>query len=245
MGKLFGGGSKSKQQSTQTSQSVSNSYNQAYPFIQQQFGGLTNQVTSGANALQALLGGDMSGLNTFLNTTGYNFDRDRGEGSINTRLASQGMRNSGAALKALTTFNQGLRSTYSDKYIDTLLKQIGTGFNAGQLISGTGNTANSQSNSYGQSTGSSSSKGGIGQTVGSVAQAVALTSDPRLKMNVKKLGEYDDGLGWYEFEYKANPGVKHRGVMADEVERLRPWALGPKIDGEYLTVYYNKLSKKG
>lgn len=244
MGKLFGGGSKSKQQSTQTSQNTSNSYNQAYPFIQQQFGGITGQAVNGTNALQALLSGDMSGLNTFLNTTGYNFDRDRGEGSINTKLASQGMRNSGAALKGLTQFNQGLRSTYSNNYIDTLLKQIGAGFNAGQLISGAGNTANSQGTSAGQSTGSSSSTGGIGQTVGSVAGAVAL-SDPRLKMNVKKLAEYEDGLGWYEYEYKDNPGVVKRGVMADEVKQLRPWALGPEIDGGYMTVDYSKLSKKG
>ncbi len=245
MGKLFGGGSKSKQTSTQTSQSTNSSNNQAYPFIQQQFGGLTGQATSGANALQALLGGDMSGLNTFLNTTGYDFDRDRGEGSINTKLASQGMRNSGAALKGLTQFNQGLRSTYSNNYIDTLMKQIGNGFNAGQLIGGVGGQSMGQSTGSGTSTGSSSTKGGIGSTIGSIAQAAALKSDPRLKTEVKKLGEYDDGLGWYEFEYKSDPGKKHRGVMADEVERLRPWALGPKIEGGYLTVYYNKLSKKG
>lgn len=244
MGKLFGG-SKSKQQSTQTSQSTSNSQNQAYPFIQQQFGGLTGQATSGANALQALLSGDTSGLNTFLNTTGYNFDRDRGEGSINTKLASQGMRNSGAALKGLTTFNQGLRSTYSNNYIDTLMKQIGNGFNAGQLIGGVGGQSNAQSTSSGQSTGTSSSKKGLGEILGNAATAAAMASDPRLKTEVVKLGEYDDGLGWYEFEYKNDPGKKHRGVMADEVERLRPWALGPKLEGEYLTVYYNKLSKKG
>ena len=244
MGKLFGG-SKSKQQSTQTSQSTSNSYNQAYPFIQQQFGGLTGQATSGANALQALLGGDRSGLNNFLTTTGYDFDRDRGEGSINTRLASQGMRNSGAALKALTTFNQGLRSQYSGNYIDTLMKQISNGFNAGQLIGGVGGQSNAQSTGSGQSTGSSSSKKGLGEILGNAATAAAMASDPRLKTEVVKLGEYEDGLGWYEFEYKADPGKKHRGVMADEVERLRPWALGPKIDGKYLSVYYSKLSKKG
>lgn len=244
MGKLFGGGSKSKQSSTQTSQSTNSSNNQAYPFIQQQFGGLTGQATSGANALQALLGGDMSGLNTFLNTTGYNFDRDRGEGSINTKLASQGMRNSGAALKALTQFNQGLRSTYSNNYIDTLMKQIGNGFNAGQLIGGVGGQSMGQSTGQGTSTGTSSSKGGIGSTIGSVASAVA-ASDPRLKTNIKKLGEYEDGLGWYEFEYKKNPGVIKRGVMADEVKNLRPWALGPELEGGYLTVDYSKLSKKG
>lgn len=245
MGKLFGGGSKSKQTSTQTSQSTNSSNNQAYPFLQQQFGGLTGQATYGANALQALLGGDRSGLDTFLTTTGYDFDRDRGEGSINTRLASQGMRNSGAALKALTTFNQGLRSTYSDKYIDTLLKQIGTGFNAGQLIGGVGGQSMGQSTGQGTSTSSTSSKGGIGSTIGSIAQAVATKSDPRLKTEIVKLGEYDDGLGWYEFEYKNDPGKKHRGVMADEVQRLRPWALGPELEGGYLTVYYSKLSKKG
>lgn len=243
MGKLFGG-SKSKQQSTQTSQSTSNSQNQAYPFIQQQFGGLTGQATSGANSLQALLGGDMTGLNTFLKSTGFDFARDRGESAINTKLASGGLRNSGAALKSLTQFNDDLRGQRSTSYIDTLLKQIGTGFNAGQLIGGVGGQSNAQSTGSGQSTGSSSSKKGIGEILGNAATAAAMASDPRLKTEVVKLGEYDDGLGWYEFEYKAQPGKKHRGVMADEVERLRPWALGPKLEGGYLTVYYNKLSNK-
>src|SRR3546814_12916804 len=85
MGKLFGGGSKSKQKSTQSSQSTSNSYNQAYPFIQQQFGGMTNYANTGASALQALLNGDTNGLNTFLSTIGYDFERDRGEGRSDER----------------------------------------------------------------------------------------------------------------------------------------------------------------
>lgn len=243
MGKLFGGSSKSKQKSTQQSQSTQSSINQAYPFLQQQFGGLTSQATQGANALQALLAGDRSGLNTFLDTTGFDFNRDLGETSINTRLASQGMRNSGAALKALTQFNQDLRNQYANSYIDTLLKQAGLGFNAGQLIGSVGGKSVGQSASSGTSTGTSSSKGGIGQTLGSVAGAVAM-SDPRSKKNIKKLGEYPDGLGWYEFEYKDKPGIKQHGVMADEVSRLRPWALGPIEDG-YMTVDYSKLSQKG
>jgi hypothetical protein len=83
---------------------------------------------------------------------------------------------------------------------------------------------------------------------GSAASAFA-GSDARLKTRIQKVGSYDDGLGIYDFDYiddlpegiKAHcPEGRQRGVMASEVEKLRPWALGPVVDG-YATVNYGAL----
>jgi hypothetical protein len=75
------------------------------------------------------------------------------------------------------------------------------------------------------------------------AQAYAAgASDRRLKCNIDRVGEHQ-GLGLYEFNYRWDDerAPKRTGVMADEVEKLRPDALGPLIAGEYKTVYYHKL----
>jgi hypothetical protein len=69
------------------------------------------------------------------------------------------------------------------------------------------------------------------------ASAALAASDRRLKSNIEKVGELDDGLGVYEYDIF---GERTRGVMADEVERLRPWALGPVIEG-FQTVDYGVL----
>lgn len=74
---------------------------------------------------------------------------------------------------------------------------------------------------------------------GSVGGAAIKASDPRLKENVVKLGEEPDGLGWYAFDYIWS-GPRQEGVMADEVAVLRPWALGPEING-FMTVNYDML----
>jgi len=88
---------------------------------------------------------------------------------------------------------------------------------------------------------------GLGTTIAgglaSGAGAALVASDRRLKKNIAKVGALDDGLGVYEYEYTDERFGKgrFRGVMADEVAKLRPWALGPKIDGEFASVDYSKL----
>ena len=67
-------------------------------------------------------------------------------------------------------------------------------------------------------------------------------SDRRLKTNIRKVGEAKDGLGIYEWNWRSDPsGQKVRGVIADEVEKLRPWAFVPNFNGEYAGVNYAAL----
>lgn len=82
-----------------------------------------------------------------------------------------------------------------------------------------------------------------------IAATVASLSDIRLKTNIRRIGTRDDGLGVYEFEYlpqaesidpRAVAGVKHVGVMAQEVAEIRPDALIHHPSG-FLAVDYGRL----
>ena len=63
-------------------------------------------------------------------------------------------------------------------------------------------------------------------------------SDRRLKENIKRVGQTDGGLPIYTYNYIGNPMVC-MGVMADEVEAVKPEAVG-EIDG-YKAVNYGAL----
>lgn len=229
MSKIFGG-SKSKQQSTQSSSSS----NRAYEPIQQAFSPLLPYAQQGASSLAALLGGDRSGFERYMDTTGFDVERDQGESAIGRMFGSKGLRNSGSALKGLTKFNSDLKNKYSNDYISKLLGLSQLGSNAGSALISAGGVSSSQ----GQSTGSSSSNNGFGDFLGKVIGAAA-ASDRRLKENIEKVGELANGLGVYTYNYLSQ-SAKRLGVMADEVAKIQPDALGPTVSG-YMTVDYGKV----
>lgn len=82
----------------------------------------------------------------------------------------------------------------------------------------------------------------IGGLLGGAAKAyTAFGSDIRLKQNVKRVGtDKRTQLPIYEFEYKATPGERFRGVMAHEVEVNFPDAVITRADG-YKAVFYERL----
>jgi len=55
--------------------------------------------------------------------------------------------------------------------------------------------------------------------------ALLAFSDPRLKTNIKKVGEIDSGLGWYTWDWKNPIDQPSEGVMATEVKDLIPDAV--------------------
>lgn len=85
-------------------------------------------------------------------------------------------------------------------------------------------------------------QGLLGSLLQAGAQAAATYaasgSDRRLKREIERIGELEDGLGVYIWRYIwGKPAV---GVMADEVAVKRPWALGPVLHG-FATVNYGAL----
>jgi hypothetical protein len=82
--------------------------------------------------------------------------------------------------------------------------------------------------------------GGFGAAAGA-GKAAGGNSDIRLKQNIERVGTDErTQLPIYEFEYKANPGERFRGVMAHEVEVNFPEAVTTGSDG-YKVVFYERL----
>jgi Chaperone of endosialidase len=83
--------------------------------------------------------------------------------------------------------------------------------------------------------------GGL-MNLGSSLYSGGAFSDERLKENVKKVGALDNGLNLYSYNYKEGYGLpkgKQVGVMAQEVEKVIPEAVGER-DG-FKTVNYDLL----
>lgn len=262
------GGSKTRSQSQSRQESASNSYNrslsrsrsfnEAYPFIA---GNFRDYVSTGNNAIGSIsdlfnLGGvpgdgrAQAAFDNYLNSTGYGFMRDQGVDSIAANQAAAGLLNSGSTLKGIQRFGTNLAAQYYDNYIGRLLDIAGSGLGAGQLITDAGRRSESFSDSVGgsnsYSTGTSTSSGtgrsspGLGGLLGGIGSVIA-ASDPRLKMDLEPLYKRRDGVTVYSFRY-INGAGPYIGVMADEVSRLRPDALGPEIGG-FKTVDYSKLDQ--
>lgn len=122
----------------------------------------------------------------------------------------------------------------------TQLQNVSGLFNPALLNQVTGQTVTSNANSE-----TKQPSGLLNSVIGGIAKAAAtaaMASDIRVKRDIVKLGEEPDGLGVYRYNYiwddEAEPA--RIGVMAQEVEQLRPWALGPTVDG-VMSVDYSKL----
>ena len=74
----------------------------------------------------------------------------------------------------------------------------------------------------------------------SIAGTVApFFSDIRLKENIEEVGESGIGYKIYEWNYKSDTTTRYRGVIAQDVVKINPMAVG--IRNNYLTVDYNKV----
>ena len=217
MSGIFGG---SKQRSS--------SSNRAYDSINASFSPLFGQSTSAANQIQALLGGDASGFEGYKRATGFDAMAEQGARGITGSGAARGLLRSGSTGKALQGYGQNIQNQFANQYIQQLLGLGDMGLKAGGLVAGTGQT----------STSSGRSKPGISGLIGQGISAIA-ASDKRLKKNIFKVGTTKDGLSIYQYRYIDNSGP-YIGVMAQEVAKKKPEALGPVVDG-YMTVDYGKI----
>lgn len=174
-------------------------------------------------------GAGQQGYATYLNQAGYAPAMRQLSQGITGQGAAAGLLNSGATARALQSRGAELNQQFFNNYLQQLSGLSGMGLQSGNLIANTGQRSVSTG-------GGPSTFGAIGSAVGGLA---SIFSDRRLKENIYKVDELPDGLGVYQFNYKGSP-ERYEGVMADEVANLRPWALGPEIDG-YATVDYGAL----
>lgn len=74
--------------------------------------------------------------------------------------------------------------------------------------------------------------GDIGQGLGGIASAATKLSDERTKQNIQRSSvEAIPGVPLAAFEYKAQPGVKRVGVIAQDLEKKRPDLVKTGPDG--------------
>jgi hypothetical protein len=98
-----------------------------------------------ADTLQGFLGlgGDpaksKAAFDDFLNSTGYQFNRQEGIDSAEQSASASGLLNSGAALKALQDRGTGLAQRYGQQYVDNLNGVATRGTNAIGALTGAGN----------------------------------------------------------------------------------------------------------
>lgn len=144
--------------------------------------------------------------------------------------AARGMLNSGSTQKALLKGGADINSSMFNNFMQQLAGLSGIGLQGGSLVSNAGQTSSSQG-------GGPSTAGAIASTIGGIA---SIFSDRRLKRNIVRRDTFPDGLGLYTFKYHGDD-VTRVGVMADEVEKLRPWAMGEPVGG-YATVNYGELA---
>lgn len=71
---------------------------------------------------------------------------------------------------------------------------------------------------------------------------LGLFSDERLKEDIEKVGQTDDGQNIYTYQYKGDPSeTTHMGLLAQEVEKKHPEAVGEV--GGFKTVRYDLATK--
>lgn len=170
-----------------------------------------------------------AGYQNYLQNAGYAPAMTQLSRNITGQGAASGILNSGTTAKALQSRGADLNSQFFNNYLQQLSGLSTQGLQAGGLVSGAGQTSQSQGGSPGL-------LGSIGSVVGGIG---SIFSDRRVKHHIVKIGEEPDGLGIYRFSYLGQT-ARLVGVMAQEVAKLRPWALGRKIAG-YYTVNYGAL----
>ncbi len=192
--------------------------------------GAANAVGTAANGV-ATGGGAQAGYQNYLQNAGYAPAMKAMQQGVVGQGAASGILNSGTTAKALQSRGADLNSQYFNNSLQQLSNLSGQGLQAGGLVANAGQQSNSTSTG-----GSPSTLGSVASTVGGIA---SIFSDRRLKTAIRKIGQFRDGLGVYTFRY-IGENNRVRGVMADEVAKFRPWALGPIVGG-YATVNYGAL----
>lgn len=226
---------------------TSSSSNTNNDLIKSDYGGQIANGTGASNYMSSLLTGQgdtgaaEAGYKNYLQQAGYAPAMKQLSQNITGQGAASGILNSGTTAKALQTQGANLNQQYFNNYLQQLSGLSGQGLQAGGLVAGTGQTSQSTGATGGLLGAATSLFGGGGGTVaGNIGSTISgIFSDRRLKAAIRKVGEFADGLGIYTFRYRGQK-QRFKGTMADEVARLRPWALGPEIDG-YATVNYGAL----
>lgn len=189
-----------------------------------------------------------AGFNNYLTNFGFQHELDQGSQAVIGNQASRRLLGSGSTLKALQTYGLGLRNQYAGNYLNLLGNQQAAGLGAATSLAGAGSNYTGQvsanNNSRASAVGNAALAGASNNMnfLGSAMSAAAMLSDERAKTDIKRIGKLDSGVGIYSYRYKGSDAPQV-GVMAQEVEKKRPDALGPRTREGFRTVNYLQLAR--
>jgi len=207
------------------------------------------------------------GMDQYQEDPGYQFRLSEGNKALERSLAAKGQYGSmnPAAAKALQEYGQQSASQEYGNAYDRYNNDQTNIYNRLAGIAGIGQTTNQQMQQAGQQYASSAGDlyTGMGNSIvaanqanqankgsmfgslmnlgGQLGSAYMFSSDKNLKENIKSVG-FENGYPIYEFTYKGKPDAKFIGVMAQEVEKITPEAVG-EIDG-HKAVNYDMIGVK-
>ncbi len=211
--------------------------NRAFGQISSTYGPQMQQGVGATNFLSGLLGvpggnaeGAQAGFKSYLGNAGFSNALREMQRGVTGNQAAAGMLNSGSTQRRLLQEGSKINQGYYDNYMQHLSGLSKLGLEGGNLVTQAGQT---------KTGGSPSTASNIGSAIKTGLSIASMFSDRRLKTDVVKVAELPDGLGVYDYRYEGYPALV-RGVMADEVAALRPWALGTPFMG-YSTVNYGAL----
>lgn len=159
------------------------------------------------------LGSLMKDPSAFLNNPLYKSAFGQGEQAVMRGLAGKGFTGSGNFAAGLQSFGMGFGWTALKDQEKFLAELAGAQFPADP---GPGLDAHDK--------GSNKLLGGIGDLMGGIGNLGKFFSDRRLKRDIHRIGTHKLGIGLYEWDFVW--GEKASGVMADEVEKVMPEAVG-------------------
>lgn len=213
----------------------SSSINVNNPLITSTYSPVMSQGVGANNFLSALLtgtgdtGAANAGLQGYYANAGYAPAMRQLAQQITGQGAASGLLRSGATSNALLTRGAELNQSFYNNYLQQLAGLSGLGLQAGGLVTNAGQKSTSTG-------GGPSTAATIASTIGGIA---SIFSDRRLKRDEELVSREPDGLGIYLCRYVWSK-ARRLMVMADEVAKLRPWALGPRVLG-FATVNYGAL----
>lgn len=168
-------------------------------------------------------------------------------GGQQSDIAGAGLQNSGSALDIMR--DSASQAGLSRQLLGTqgAINQLGYQKEAAsyQGLKGTAEASAAAANASASTKKKSGILGAIGGAIGlatKIAPVVAAFSDDRIKENIVRVGMRDDGIGIFQYTYKGNPHVIFQGLLASDVEKVRPDAVS-RTDAGFLMVDYGLLGE--
>lgn len=128
-------------------------------------GASANNASAELLGLKPITGDTQNGFKNYLNSTGYNFQRQQGSDAITGSAAARGLLNSGSTGKALTTFGQNLAAGSFNNYLGHLNTMGGAGQTSLGQVSQAG-TQGGQGAAQASQSGTSSGVNQLGSALG-------------------------------------------------------------------------------